>query len=193
VTVLFRQYIGIHNYGVFTPALLALALTRNELGITLITIIIVVTFATLGRRPFPEKMIRTPRLSIIFTLVILSMVYAVSLVDFYFPRPEGYAVLLPVIIMASLTDNFYRTFENLGRRIAFIRLLWTFVITIFCIPVLLWDTAGHFLVFYPEWLILVLAIILLVTSYKGGKLNRHLPNFLIEPPVKGKKNSNDEG
>lgn len=182
ITVIFRHFIGVQNYGVFTPSLLALALTRNDLFTTTITLSIIIFFVILGRVFFPKKMNRTPRLAVIFTLVILSTGFAISFVDFYYPAPEGFAVLLPVIILSSLVDNFYKILDTRGKDVAMVRLFWTAVITIFCIPVLRWEALGHQLVAFPEIHLITLACILLFTIYKGKQLVRLVPEPLREKP-----------
>ncbi|MGD8525122.1 MAG: 7TM domain-containing protein [Thioalkalispiraceae bacterium] len=191
ITVIFRHFIGIRSYGVFTPSLLALALTRNELTTTFITIAIVCFFALTGRTAFPKKMTRTPRLGIIFILVVLSMGYAVSFVDLYYPSPEGFAVLLPVIILASLTDNFYRTMESYGAEIALIRLAWTAIIMLFCIPVMQWKALGHLLVTFPEAHLLTLAAVLVIGNYKGKQLIKFIPLPLLEGPARRRDKHDD--
>lgn len=185
ITVLFRHFVGVHNYGVFAPSLLALALTRNDFFTTALTLSIVIFFVITGRLAFPKKMNRTPRLALIFTLVILSMGFAVSFIEFYYPSPEGFAVLLPVVILSSLTDNFYKSLDSLGKQVALIRLFWTAVITAFCLPFLRWDALGHYLVHFPELHLITLACVLLVTSYKGKQLVKFIPGLLKENIPKG--------
>ena len=190
ITATFRHFIGIHSYGVFTPTLLALAITHNQWQTTLVTLAVIIFFSTLGRRVFPRKLSRTPRLSIIFTLVAISMAMGVSVIDYYIPSPEGYAVLLPIVILTSLIDRFFLTLDDKGQRVAYIRLFWTFVITITCLPVLLLQPLGHFLVKFPEIHLITLAAILFITHYRGRKLSRFVPALLKEP-VKSKKESED--
>lgn len=180
ITVIFRHYIGIQNYGVFTPSLLSLALTRNDLFTTTITLGIIIFFVIVGRFFFPKKMNRTPRLAIIFTLVILSTGFALSFIDIYYPSPEGFAVLLPVIILSSLVDNFYKIHDTRGKYVALVRLFWTVIITMFCIPVLKWEALGHQLVAFPELHLVTMAAILLFTIYKGKTFTQLIPPPLLE-------------
>ncbi|MEJ2141500.1 MAG: 7TM domain-containing protein [Gammaproteobacteria bacterium] len=191
ITVIFRHFIGIQNYGVFTPSLLALALTRNDLFTTTITLSIIIFFVIMGRVFFPKKMNRTPRLAVIFTLVIMSTGLAVSFVDLYYPAPEGFAVLLPVIILSSLVDNFYKILDTKGKHVAMVRLFWTAVITVFCIPVLRWEALGHQLVSFPEIHLFTLASILLFTIYKGKQLVTLVPKSLRENRSKVTDSSSD--
>lgn len=85
ITAIFRHFIGIHSYGVFTPTLLALAINYNQWQTTMVIVMIIIFLSILGRRIFPKKLLRTPRLAIIFTFVAFSMALGVSFVDYYMP------------------------------------------------------------------------------------------------------------
>ena len=181
ITAIFRHFIGVHSYGVFTPTLLALAVIYNSWQTSLTILAVMISFAVLGRRAFPRKLSRTPRLAIIFTLVALSMAIGVSLIDYYMPSPDGYAVLLPIVILTSLVDRFYNTLDDKGVSIASIRLFWTIIITIACLPLVHFKPLGHLLVRYPELHLLTLACILYITHYRGKTLSRFVPAILKEP------------
>ena len=180
ITAIFRHFIGVHSYGVFTPTLLALAIDYNQWQTTLITILIIIGFSFLGRTAFPKKLQRTPRLSIVFTLVAVSMALAVSFVDYFLPSLEGYAVLLPIVILTSLIDRFYQTLDEKGFKISNIRLFWTFIITLVCFPIVQYKPLGFILVEFPEIHLLTLAAILVVTSYQGKTLSHFIPPILKE-------------
>lgn len=175
ITTVFRHFIGIHSYGVFTPTLLALAITRNDLLTTFVTISVILVFSVMGRMFFPKHLSRIPRLSIIFTLVAIGMATSISIMDYYLPSPDGYAVLLPIVILTTLIDRFYKTLDENGLRIAYIRLFWTMLISLACIPVIQYLPLGHLFVGYPELHLLTLTGILIITHYKGNKLTRYLP------------------
>ncbi|MFW2372748.1 MAG: 7TM domain-containing protein [Gammaproteobacteria bacterium] len=175
ITTIFRHFIGIHSYGVFTPTLLALAITYNDWLTSLFTFSVVIIFSSMGRRLFPKQLARTPRLSIIFTLVAMSMALGVSIIDFAFPQADGYIVLLPIVILTSLIDNFYKTMEDKGIRLANISLFWTFIIALANLPIIAYAPLGHVFVQYPELHLLTLAGILMITSYQGSKLTAYIP------------------
>ncbi|MDH5396473.1 MAG: transglutaminase-like domain-containing protein, partial [Gammaproteobacteria bacterium] len=78
LTALFRQLVGVHSYGVFTPTLLALAIVYTNLATTLVIFIVVSFLAVWGRSIFPATITRVPRLSIIFTLIAIILALSVS-------------------------------------------------------------------------------------------------------------------
>jgi len=189
---LIRQIGGLHSYGVFTPTILALAMTYAEIETTALIMIITLTLVYFGRPAFHHDVSRTPRLSIIFTLVATSMVMGISILDYFALATDGHLVLLPIVIITSLIDRFYSTFERLGSHTAFIRLVWTVILTLAVLPILQLSWLGGWILRYPESHLLTLSLLILVSSYPFGK--HKLPTWLSllsEPEVK-RVNGNDK-
>ncbi len=166
-----RQILGIHSYGVFTPTMLALAIVYTDIVTTLLVLGVTVLAVYLGRPAFEKSISRTPRLSIIFTFVAVSMVMGISLLDVFGFEVSGHLVLLPIVIIASLIDRFFSTIEDHGTQIAMIRLFWTLLIAICILPILALDWLGYQLLSLPELHLYTAAILLLLASYKGNKLS----------------------
>lgn len=191
ITALFRHMIGVHSYGVFTPTLLALALVYANIATTMSVFIVVITMAVAGRSLFPASLSRIPRLSIIFTLIAFIMAFSVSVLNYFNIAQEGNVFLLPIIILTSIVDRFYSAIEDKGLHIAMIRMGWTFIITLLCLPIIQFESLGHLILNYPESHLVTLALFLLISLYKGKQITQipHL-KFLSEPvkePVKSKK------
>ena len=137
-----RQLAGLHSYGVFTPTMLALAVTYADKQTTLLILMISLAIVYLARPAFHREMSRTPRLSIIFTLVATSIVLGVSMLDYFSLSTDSHLILLPLVIITSLIDRFFSTVELNGYHTAFIRLGWTFILTLITIPVLQMEWLG---------------------------------------------------
>ncbi|MCW9013163.1 MAG: transglutaminase-like domain-containing protein [Gammaproteobacteria bacterium] len=185
---LIRQLGGIHSYGVFTPTILALAVTYTETETTVLILVITLLLVYFGRPTFHQEMSRTPRLSIIFTLVATGMVIGVSILDYFSMATDGHLILLPIVIITSLIDRFFSAIETHGYHIAFVRLVWTFILTLAVLPVLLLDWLGGWILRYPEFHILTLALLILVSYYPFGK--HKFPSWLrwlVEPEEKSAK------
>ena len=183
-----RNIFGIHSYGVFTPTILALAVTYAEIETTVLILIITMLLVYFGRPTFDHKMSRTPRLSIVFTLVATSMVIGVSILDYFSLASDGHLILLPIVIITSLMDSFYSTVEKLGNHVAFIRLFWTIVLTSMAIPVLQLSWLGGFILRYPEFHLITLSVLIMISINSVGK--HKLPTWLgllIEPEKKANK------
>lgn len=191
VTALFRHLVGVHSYGVFTPTLLALAIVYTNLMTTLTVFIVVTVFAIGGRSLFPDTLTRIPRLSIIFTLIAVILSMSVSVLNYYDIDQGGKIILLPIIILTSLVDRFYRTIDDKGMTIALNRMAWTLFIALLCLPVIQFQTLGNLLIEFPEAHFITLALFLWLSVYKGEKLiELPLLKVFAEPkstqkPVKG--------
>lgn len=170
ITALFRHLIGLHSYGVFTPTLLALALVYANFITTFIVFIVVITLAVAGRSMFPPAISRIPRLSIIFTLIAFILTLSVSILNYFNIEQDGKVFLLPIIILTSLVDRFYSTLEDKGLNIAMVRMGWTIIITLLCLPVIQFETLGHLILNFPEIHLITLASFLLISLYKGKHL-----------------------
>jgi hypothetical protein len=185
LTVVFRQILGLRSYGTFTSALLALAVIHAE-WITIIFILLsVLAFAVSGRALVGHHMSRVPRLTVIFTLVALSMGFAVSAMEYLELSPGPQVVLLPIIILTGLIDHIYRTAEESGLKISMLRLWWTCVVSFLCYLLFRIDFLAQWTLRFPEIHLLTVAAALMMNLYYGKKLTS-LPAFewLAEPKSK---------
>jgi len=184
---LIRQFAGLHSYGVFTPTILALAFTYANIETTALILLITMALVYFGRPSFHQEMSRTPRLSIIFTLVATGMVMGVSILDYFSLAADGHIILLPIVIITSLIDRFFSTIELHGYHTAFIRLVWTIILTLIVLPVLQLKWLGAWLLRYPEAHLITLSLLIMISYYPFGK--HKLPlwlKILTEPEVKMK-------
>lgn len=195
-----RQFLSFRSYGVFTPTMLALAFIYAEAGTTMLLLFITLLLVYFGRPTFHMEMSRTPRLSIIFTLVATSMIAGVSLLDYFDIATDGQLILLPIVIITSLLDRFFSTIESSGYHTAFIRLVWTLILTISVLPVLQLEKLGLWILRYPEFHLFTLSLIIMIsyTSLPKYSLPAWL-SLLAEPRKKTDKetpqktNREDEG
>ncbi|GJL79912.1 MAG: hypothetical protein NPINA01_29010 [Nitrospinaceae bacterium] len=190
ISSLWRNFVGLKSYGVFTSTLLALALVYNDKLMTLVMFLVVCSLAMVGRSIFPGDIKRKPRLAIIFTLIALVMALSVSTLDYFDLSRGGKVILLPIIILTSLVDNMYRTIEDNGLHIAMRRLLWTVCVALLCLPVIQFQTLGRLLISYPEVHLITLGLFLLISTYEGRQLI-HLPLIkLLAESEEPEKNAN---
>ena len=188
ITAMARHLVGLHSYGVFTPTLLALAMVYTDIITTSVIFLVVCSLAIAGRSLFPASITRIPRLAIIFTLVAMFMTLSASVMAYFDLGQGGKIVLLPIIILTSLVDHLYRTIEDRGVKIAMRRLAWTGLIALLCLPVVQFESLGHFLVRYPELHFITLAFFLLISTYKGKTLlNLPFIRIFAEPETPTRK------
>lgn len=175
LTVFFRQILGLRAYGTFTPSLLALAVIHAEWITTLFILLSVAAFAVSGHALVRHHMSRVPRLTVIFTLVALSMGFAISAMDYLELAPAANVVLLPIIILTGLIDHLYRTVEQSGMRIAALRLCCTVIVGVVCYLLFQIEYLAHWILKFPETHLLTLAAAILMNLYGGKKLCQYPP------------------
>lgn len=183
LTAMIRHLAGIRCYGTFTPALLAFALTYLSWSTAFFLFMLVTFVAFAGRRFMPNSMNRVPRLSIVFTLVALGLGLGLSILDYISLSTVNQGVLLPIVILTSLIDRLYTTWEVEGKHTAMIRLVWTVSIAILCIPLVNFNWLGYQALVYPEMHFSTIACILILYSYSGPVLAKKWPiPWIFETP-----------
>lgn len=168
--VFVRQVLGILPYGVFAAPILALAMVHAELTFALLMTAVVVFMSVMGRGLLPHAMSRVPRVSIILIFVIMSAALSISVLSYFSPDTAGNVILVPTIILAIVVDQFYSFMEKSGKKTALMRLVITVVVALLCIPVLEFEPLREFIIGYPEIHLLSVALIILLSVYKGKKL-----------------------
>jgi len=127
----------------------------------------VMLFGVLGRSALPVKLRRQPRLTVVLILVIMSVSASISLMEYLQWEHDGKVILLPVVIMAILVDLFYRALEKEGPASALARLGWTLLQVGLCLPVMHFNSLGHWLVAHPEAHLLTLVATLALIATRG--------------------------
>ncbi len=194
VTVFIRQVIGPNVYGTFTPTFLALALTQVGWITGGIILCIVTILGVIGRSFTPILGLnRVSRLTMVFILVAISMIFSVSLLMYFGLAVDGSIVLLPIIILTSMIDKIYSLADSSGASIALLRLAWTFVVSSIVAFILQMELLGLWLLSYPEAHLITAAFVILISLYKGKKWMRIIGlNWMLEPQKTDSKSSKKE-
>lgn len=171
LTTFARNVVGVTAFGTFSPALLALAIVYVDWLTALIIFIVVVIIGIGGRALLPGlKLMKIPRLSVVFTLVAVTMALTVSALSYLSFTPSGYVVLLPLVVLTNIVDRFYSVADEDGMRTALLRLGWTITIALGCVLIFQWGSLGRLLLTYPELHLFTLALLLLMGLYNARKL-----------------------
>lgn len=182
ITAFCRHFLGIRGYGTFTPTLLALSVVYAGWITALVLLSIVIALGLSGRSAMPDKLSRITRLAVVFTIVAMSMVLGVSLIEYFDININEHVMLLPIVILTSLIDRFYSAAEDYGIYIAMRRMIWTIIMGLMIYPILRLESVGAFLLVYPETHFFTLAMILLLSMYNGMQLSEFgIFNWIKEP------------
>lgn len=176
ILALGRNIIGLKNFGTFTPILLSLFFLETSLliGLLFFSFIVLLGFA---QRYILDKfyLLAVPRLSILLTLVIISYGFVGLLSSqsnsFVYTGALNY---FPIVIIAVFIERFSIHFIEEGPWNTLKALFGTLILAAACylsfeiyqLKILLFN--------HPELLLIVIALHIMIGSYKGYRLSEFL-------------------
>lgn len=171
-----RNIIGLKTFGIFTPILLSLFFLETSLliGLLFFAFIVILGFA---QRYVLDKfyLLAVPRLSILLTLVIISYAFVAILStqdnNFVYTGALNY---FPIVIIAVFIERFSIHFIEEGPWNTTKALLGTLLIAAGCYLVFEIYDLKVLLFNHPEILLIVIAINIMIGSYKGYRLSEFL-------------------
>lgn len=166
-----HQMIGLKTFGTFTPILIALSFRQTGLIVGIPLFILVVIIGLLIRAYLNKlQLLIVPRLAAILTATVLIMAFLAIILE-HFNISLGLSIsLFPIVILAMTIERAAVTWEEEGATetiIAGLGSLLAAIIGYFCI---INDYVQHLAFAFPELLLLVLALNILVGRYNGYKL-----------------------
>ena len=171
ITALFRNVIGLRTFGTFTPCLIALGFIQADWRTGVVVFFVVLGVGIFARLLLSKlRLLLVARLGIIVTMVVLCMISAVSILDFFGLTPSASAVLLPVVILTMMIERFNITAEEDGYLQAFKVLAGTLVVAICCFFVLRVGGLSRVVLTFPEMQLFVAAGLLMIGRYSGYRL-----------------------
>lgn len=169
--VFLRNVIGIKTFGTFMPILIALAFRETELlwGLVLFCLLIALGLAI---RFYLEylKLLLVPRLASVLIIVIILMA-AVSLLSYKLGFDRGLSVaLFPMVILAMTIERMSLVWEELGPAEALKQGFGSLIVATLGYLSMSSRFLGHLVFVFPELLLVVLAMTLLLGRYTGYRL-----------------------
>ncbi len=171
VMVFLRNVVGMESFGTFLPVLVALAFRETYLlwGLLLFTMLVT---AGLSIRFLLERLrlLLVPRLSAVLIIVVMLML-GVSVVSHRLGLESGLSIaLFPMVIIAMAIERMSVMWEERGAGDAIKAGLGTLVVASLCYLVMGIDLLEHLMVTFPELLLVILAIVLVIGRYTGSRL-----------------------
>ncbi|MBC99314.1 MAG: hypothetical protein CME63_16340 [Halobacteriovoraceae bacterium] len=172
-----RVILGLKSFGIFTPILLSLFFLETSLtvGIVFFSVIVLLGF---GQRYLLDRLylLAIPRLSILLTLVIISYTFFSLVIYenngvFQVGQSINY---LPIVIITGFIERFSIHFIEEGTVNTIKALLGTLSIAILCYIIFKLNFLKQILFNNPELLLVIIALNLMIGSYKGYRLNEVL-------------------
>ena len=171
VVVFMRNIIGIRTFGTFMPILIAMAFRETELFWGLILFSLIVGMGLLLRAYVEQlKLLLVPRLAAVLTMVVLLMA-GVSIVMHKLGFEMGLSVaLFPMVIMTMTIERMSLTWEEAGPMEAFKQVSGSLLVAVIGYLAMSIGELQYMFFMFPELLLVVLAIILLLGRYSGYRL-----------------------
>jgi hypothetical protein len=171
LVVLFRNFIGINTFGTFMPVLIALAFRETQLiwGVVFFSMVVALG---LGVRLYLEnlKLLVVPRLSAVLIAVII-IIAVLNVLTHNLGLSLGLSVsLFPIVIISMTIERMSILWEERGAAEAIKQGLGTLFVSIMTYPLLRNQNIEHIFFFFPELLLVLLALIILAGRYSGFRL-----------------------
>jgi transglutaminase-like putative cysteine protease len=171
ITAFLRNVVGIPSFGTFMPLLVALALRGTGLGTGLALLGGVLLIGILVRMLLERlRLLLVPRLSLILCVVVLSVI-SMGLLGLRLENRDFYAgILFPIVILTMLIERFSVTAAESNVTEAVRRSLYSTLIAVIIYPVLRSSLAEHLMFGFPELVIVIMGLLVMMGGYTGYRL-----------------------
>ncbi len=169
--VILRNLVGITTFGTFMPILVALAFRETGLLWGLTLFITVVSIGLLIRFYLEQlKLLLVPRLAAVLTIVILLMV-TLSFITHKADIARGLSVaLFPMVILTMTIERMSIVWEERGALYALKQGIGSLTVASLTYLVMSLDFLSYLIFVFPELLLVILALILVLGRYTGYRL-----------------------
>ena len=172
IIVFLRNVIGIQTFGTFMPVLIALSFRETQLVAGLILFALIVSLG-LAVRFYLEhlRLLLVPRLAAVVSVVIMLML-AISVLAHNLGFERALALsLFPMVILAMTIERMSVVWEEHGASDAITQGLGSLAVAAAAYALMANRQLEHLLFVFPELLLVLLAITLLLGRYTGYRLS----------------------
>ncbi len=171
IVVLLRNCIGVTTFGTFMPVLVALAFRETELLWGLVFFTLLISLGLLARFYLENlKLLLVPRLSSVLTIVVLLMA-VMSVMAHKLDMERGMSLaLFPLVIMTMTIEHMSLVWDERGAFEALKQGAGTLMAAALVYSVIRQPLLQHLAFVFPELLLVVLALTILLGRYRGYRL-----------------------
>ncbi|MHC4552348.1 MAG: inactive transglutaminase family protein [Planctomycetota bacterium] len=172
IVVIMRSVVGLKTSGTFMPILIAMAFVNTRLMTGLFLFVVIVSAGLLIRSYLSRlNLLLVPRISAVLVVVLILMA-VMSILSHKFGIQQGMrATLFPMIILSWTVERLSIAWEEEGPRDVLIQTLGSLVVAIITYGVMSSRHVSHLMFSFPELLLTLLAIIMLLGQYTGYRLS----------------------
>ncbi|MFY0672367.1 MAG: hypothetical protein JXQ87_03130 [Bacteroidia bacterium] len=168
IVALLKNIIGLKSFGVFLPVLIALALVETGFvqGLVLFSIIIVIISLLSG--PLNKWGVQhTPKVVIMLTAVVVTCLVSIHFFNLISFNKSDLALFFPIIVLTLTAERFAQKVDEDGLTEAAKLYIQTLLITVLCFLIVSSQIILDFIITFPETLMLVAGISLLLGKWIG--------------------------
>lgn len=174
IIAVLRQIIGVKTFGTFMPVLVALAFRETGLANGIALFITIVALGLLVRAYFARlQLLLVPRLASVLTVVVL-ILSMVAMIANNMNLVMGLSIsLFPIVILTMTIERISLMWDEYGAKTAMKTCIGSLASAIITYGVMSNEILNHLLFAFPELLLVVLSITLLMGRYNGYKLTEY--------------------
>jgi hypothetical protein len=169
--VFVRQVLGVVTIGTFLPILLGFSLVHGNWVVTLAQMIVALLLGVLLRFILTRlSLLHVPRTAVMITFVVLVfLAFSAGMSRFDSLAGMG-TVILPLAALAMAVEKFTLVAMDKGSISALGLVAQTFLVAAFCRLIMITPFFQNLTIAFPEVLLLIIAMIILVGNYRGLRL-----------------------
>jgi len=169
---LLRNMVGFQTFGIFMPVLMALAFRSTGLGYGLAIFAAIITIGYAARRYLNRmRLLLIPRMSVLVSLVIFCFIILALAGNRFGVRQFMAVGLLPFVILTMTIERFYVVVEEHGMRTALQTAGGSAAVSVITYLIIQWEVLQITFFVYPELLLFVMGLQILVGRYTGYRLS----------------------
>lgn len=186
VMLVLRNIVGVKTFGTFMPVLIAIAFRDTGLVAGVALFALVVSAGLLVRFYLERlRLLLVPRLTAVLILVVLLMAL-VSVLSNRLGIEVGLSIaLFPMVIMAMTIERMSVSWEERGPGTAIKEGLGSMVVAALAYLLMSWERAEHLVFVFPEVLLILFSLALLLGRYSGYRLSELLRFRALAREVEG--------
>ncbi|MBL4826222.1 MAG: inactive transglutaminase family protein [Spongiibacteraceae bacterium] len=181
IVILLRVVVGVRTAGTFMPVLLAVAFIETKLFNGVVIFLLILTVGLWARSYLSRlDLLLTARIAAVVVLVVVIMSF-LSIISYKFGFEQAFAVtFFPMIIIAWTIEHMSILWEDDGAVEVLIQTAGSLLVAIVCYLVMTNHFVEHGMFNFPELLLALLGVIIMLGNYTGYRVSeflrfRHMP------------------
>ena len=174
VVALFRNVIGLQTFGVFLPALVAIACRQTGLTWGIIAFIIVIAVVSLIHFPLEKiGILYTPKMVIMLVFVVITFLL-ISILGIKIELENlAYITLFPIVVVTITSERFARSIIEEGLLKSFKMTVHTIIVIVFAYLAMNSSTMESLFLAFPELFLAIIGISLILGKWIGFRMSEY--------------------